>query len=1220
MMLKCFSPWCYGHHLALRISVFILLSLGTTRSSRSSDHHSGDGDRGVIKDDDTGVPTPSVGFDTPSTGTETIATEATVDADGLVWLPFDNDDHQPRELPMFPYVRQQVAPNHDFKSYTHRRPQPDQLPYAEYKGGDSPYNYKTPEIREQSDALARSRRIHVKDAMKHAWAGYKQYAWGYDELLPVSHRGRNNWGGMGTTLVDSMSTLWLLNMTDEFSEAVDWVRDFLSHHEVGMVSIFETTIRSLGGLLSAYDLSGEAVLLEKADDLGARLMQGFDSPSGIPYGRVNLKTGEKGNAGWMKNRASLAEFGTLQVEFRYLAAVTGKHEYAEAVERIFQILEYLQPDDGLIPIYVVNTGKTPAVWDEFQRVSFGSHGDSAYEYMLKIWLQGGRREMMYRHMYDRSIDALHEQLLFHSNLNGLAYVAQRQETKSSKRPVYIHSMEHLTCFLGGTLALGAYTDPNGLDSVKAQRDLRTARALTYTCYQMYQNTETGAAPEAVSFNEKHHDLKAQNRSEYYLLRPETVESFYILNKLTGDPIYREWGWEIFQSIERYCKLPVAYGKLKNVNHINEEPQDMLESFFLSETLKYLYLLQDPDSDLDLLSSVVFNTEAHPLRMLSLIPKHSRTSSGGHDGFPYLGSEPTSDAVSSFVSRGGGRYEEYKTGDSPYDPISQDIRDKSDELARKRRSFIVSAMKHAWHGYKTYAFGHDELLPRSMKGNDPWGGMGTTLVDSLDTLWLMDLRAEFWEARDWVRDHLNHDNVATVSVFETTIRSLGGLLSAYDLSDDITFLNKADDLGSRLLKAFDSPSGIPYGQVHLQTGEGSNIAWVASSALLAEYATLQVEFRYLARATGKKEYAIKAERIFEIIEDLQPHSGLLSLQTLNLQTEPRFRGDHISFGAMGDSAYEYMLKQWLQGGRKEMKYRLMYDKAIQGLHNELLVKSTPSGLLYVAEKVNGKILHKMDHLVCFLSGTLALGAYTDPYGVYSPRAQRDLRTAKSLAYTCYQMYARSKTGLSPEIVKFRQGDDFYIEARDAFYILRPEAVESFFILDRLTSDPIYREWGWEIFLAIERYCKLPVAYGSRADVHDTDKLPSDRMESFFLAETLKYLFLLNDPDTDLDIVNKHVFNTEAHPLRLLEEVQPLDLTKLLPTGAGDTLQQKDITTVMGHEDIGDTREELRVAEQTVAAQAAQLEHWKTKMAKMNDILDEKEREIHRLREALRRQQL
>ena len=310
-------------------------------------------------------------------------------------------------------------------------------------------------------------------------------------------------------------------------------------------------------------------------------------------------------------------------------------------------------------------------------------------------------------------------------------------------------------------------------------------------------------------------------------------------------------------------------------------------------------------------------------------------------------------------------------------------------------------------------------------------------------------------------HLNHDNVQTVSVFETTIRSLGGLLSAYDLSGDFAFLEKADDLGSRLLKAFDSPSGIPYGQVHLQTGKASNIAWVAHSALLAEYATLQVEFRYLARATGKKEYAIKAERIFEIIEDLQPQSGLLSFQTLNLQHSPRFQGSHISFGAMGDSAYEYMLKQWLQGGRKEIKYRMMYDKSIQGLHDELLVRSTPSGLLYVAEKVKGTLKHKMDHLVCFLSGTLALGAYTDPYGVYSPRAQRDLRTAKSLAYTCYQMYARTKTGLAPEIVKFRSDHDFYIEPQDAFYILRPEAVESFFILNQLTGDPIYREWGWEV---------------------------------------------------------------------------------------------------------------------------------------------------------------
>ena len=131
--------------------------------------------------------------------------------------------------------------------------------------------------------------------------------------------------------------------------------------------------------------------------------------------------------------------------------------------------------------------------------------------------------------------------------------------------------------------------------------------------------------------------------------------------------------------------------------------------------------------------------------------------------------------------------------------------------------------------------------------------------------------------------------------------------------DYSFLEKADDLGSRLLTAFETPSGIPYGQIHLGSGVASNIAWIKTSALLAEYSTLQVEFRYLAKVTGDSRYAEKSEKIFDILEKLQPPSGLLSLQTLNLQKEARQRGSHVSFGAMGDSAYEYFLKCWLQGG-------------------------------------------------------------------------------------------------------------------------------------------------------------------------------------------------------------------------------------------------------------------------------------------------------------------
>jgi Glycosyl hydrolase family 47 len=176
-------------------------------------------------------------------------------------------------------------------------------------------------------------------------------------------------------------------------------------------------------------------------------------------------------------------------------------------------------------------------------------------------------------------------------------------------------------------------------------------------------------------------------------------------------------------------------------------------------------------------------------------------------------------------------------------------------------------------------------------------------------------------------------------------------------------------------------------------------------------------------------------------------------------------------------------------------------------------------------------HKMDHLVCFMGGSLALGAYTDPLGLQSTRAQRDLKTARALTYTCYQMYARMKTGIAPEFVQFHAGNDFSIGRGAPHYLLRPETVESFFILNQLTGDPIYREWGWEVFQSIEKYCKTAIAYGALSNVQDTEQQPRDKMESFFLAETIKYLYLLQDPDTEIDVLNKHVFNTEAHPLRI-----------------------------------------------------------------------------------------
>ena len=221
-------------------------------------------------------------------------------------------------------------------------------------------------------------------------------------------------------------------------------------------------------------------------------------------------------------------------------------------------------------------------------------------------------------------------------------------------------------------------------------------------------------------------------------------------------------------------------------------------------------------------------------------------------------------------------------------------------------------------------------------------------------------------------------------------------------------------------------------------------------------TNQLEYRYLSHVTGKDEYAKGSEKVFDILKKIMPDDGLLSQNMKDDNTgKVFFTNDKISFGAMGDSTYEYMINIWVQGGRKEKKYRDMWDKSMNGLHEVLVQKSSPNGLTYIADKVRGKLDHKMDHLVCFMGGALALGAYTDPDGVDSPRARRDLKTARALTYTCYQMYARSKTGLSPEFVSFGGGEDFRIPSSAPFYILRPETLEAFYYLNKLTGDPIYR---------------------------------------------------------------------------------------------------------------------------------------------------------------------
>jgi len=464
------------------------------------------------------------------------------------------------------------------------------------------------------------------------------------------------------------------------------------------------------------------------------------------------------------------------------------------------------------------------------------------------------------------------------------------------------------------------------------------------------------------------------------------------------------------------------------------------------------------------------------------------------------------------------------------PPTAEEKSLSDAQGRINASKIKYAMKQVWGSYVEFAFGKDELHPLSKTGSDNWGGMGVTLVDALDTLWVMDLKEEFNHAKDWVARHLTFANAGSVSVFETTIRELGGLLSAYDFSQEKVFLDKAVELGEKLAPAFATSSGIAMGQVDFRSGHTSN-GWQGSSAILSEMGTLQIEFRNLAQYSGQLKYEDMSMRGMKFLYPKIPSNGLMGIK-VDIASGKAVDST-ITFGALGDSFYEYLLKVWIQGGKKEMWYREMYDRAMNGVMDLLLATSKPGGLVFVADW-NGRAQHrKMDHLVCFLPGVLALGAHTDPLGPDSNRAKRDLAVAKSLMYTCREMYHQQRSGISPEYVEFPEGRDMTVGATAPFYILRPEAAESLFVLGQLTGDPIYRDWAWEIWTAIDRHCKQPHGYGALRDVNRPEDGVDDRMESFFLGETMKYLYMAQDPDHGIDL-DKYVFNTEAHPTRIFDD--------------------------------------------------------------------------------------
>ncbi len=413
----------------------------------------------------------------------------------------------------------------------------------------------------------------VKSEFLHAWNDYKKYAWGHDDLKPLS-KSYKDWYGetLLMTPVDSLDTLYLLGLKKEGDLTRKYITDNLSFDKDIDVQNFEITIRLLGGLLSSYQMTNDKKLLALADDLGKRLLPVFDSPTGLPYKYVNLKTGKtKGEV------TNPAETGTLLIEFGTLSKLTKNPVYFEKAKRALVETYKRRSEIGLVGTRInVETGE----WTNTDS-HISAEIDSYYEYLLKCAILFDDADC--RKMWEESIVAINK--YYADEKNGELWYGHA-DMNTGKRTATVYGA--LDAFFPAVLSLSG--------------DLDKAKRLQESSMKMWN--KNGIEPEEFDY------VKMEAGYPGYPLRPEIVESTYYLYKFTNDEKYLRMGKSLFEDFVKYCKNDVGYASLKNV--ATKEKSDSMQSFLFAETFKYYYLLFAPPKTLDF-KKVVFNTEAHPIK-------------------------------------------------------------------------------------------------------------------------------------------------------------------------------------------------------------------------------------------------------------------------------------------------------------------------------------------------------------------------------------------------------------------------------------------------------------------------------------------------------------------------------------------------------------------------------------------------------------------------------
>ena len=338
----------------------------------------------------------------------------------------------------------------------------------------------------------------------------------------------------------------------------------------------------------------------------------------------------------------------------------------------------------------------------------------------------------------------------------------------------------------------------------------------------------------------------------------------------------------------------------------------------------------------------------------------------------------------------------------------------------KREAIKSMMSHAFTGYRKYAWGWTALDPArdTFTHSGPFGNTqcGATIIDSLDTLHIMGLMDDYTAGVDWLLENFENNFMETkntVSVFEITIRYLGGFLAAYFQSDDERLLKMAKVVADGLLPAFDTKSGMPMALVSPKTKKTENYGWAnGGCGILADMGTIDLEFKALSHALNDQKYSDLANKVRESIKQVdflgrsrKPVPGLYPLYID--QSSGKSCGSKASIAAMGDSFYEYLLKSYVMD-KNDVSGKEMYQHTLESF--DYFLKKTSQGNYFLSEYPAG--IQKMEHLACFAPGMLALGTLHMPENTGGKTNSEWLNLAGELTKSCHMMYEKASTGVGP----------------------------------------------------------------------------------------------------------------------------------------------------------------------------------------------------------------